>query len=322
MSIKTVLESFKMEDYNNIENINLINIFIEKYKIIEEEDNKVPIFTSTHKYSVYKSRKKEYKKKKVLWKKLEHENNIQKIESNIRSNLNKMNDDVYNDILDDLKKNLFESNNICIFDFFLNLLYDKVIYDKKFQRKYLDLLDELSNNNMLYNNYVKIYNEDGKYYWNIINNEKRYGPYENKKDAKITVRNKLNLNKLFLNVLKKEFKKRYDYIDEMEKKEDDDDKYKLKRKYIGVFEILAILYNYNKINTDLIIVVIGRLLEFNNLEYDIECLHIITQNISINKISKDKLMNIKNKFEKVEISKLSSRIKYLSYDISDLFENI
>jgi hypothetical protein len=319
MSLKTLVEEFDITNYNNIENIKLINNFITIYNIIEDEDNKKPVFSTTYKYNAYKSRNKEYKKKKKknVWKKIKPENEIKKIELKIRSNLNKMNDDVYNDILLNLKKNLLEIDDICILNYFINILYEKIIFDKKFQKKYLDMLDELSNYNLIYNNYIEYKNKKNKFYWNLINNPEIHGPFKNKELAFKSIKNELNLNSLFLNILHKEFKKMYDYIDEMEKETEDEAKYKLKRKYIGVFEILTILYNNNKIPIHILIISIKKLLEFKNINYDIECLHIITQKINMKDINKDVLNDIKVIFEKVDISKLPSRIKFLSYDICD-----
>ena len=95
-------------------------------------------------------------KRKQYGKKFNPETNIKKIESKIRANLNKMNDDVYIEIFNDLKVNLFETDDYNIINFFINILYNKSIYDKKFQLKYLSMLYELSKNKNLYLNYVNI----------------------------------------------------------------------------------------------------------------------------------------------------------------------
>ena len=98
MLLTSLLEQFNEDEYDNTENIDLINKFIEKYSIIEKEDVIKPRFSLTRKYNAYKSRKKQYNKKKTVWKKFNPETNIKKIESKIRANLNKMNDDVYIEI--------------------------------------------------------------------------------------------------------------------------------------------------------------------------------------------------------------------------------
>ena len=111
----------------------------------------------------------------------------------------------------------------------------------------------------------------------------------------------------------------------MENEEDDELRYKLKRKYIGVFEILAILYNNKNINSDLLKSILNTLLKFNNINYDIECLNILLKIININLIDKTRfiekpvLENFIKIFESIDKSLLKNRIKFLSYDILDKF---
>ena len=70
MLLTSLLEQFNEDEYDNTENIDLINKFIEKYSIIEKEDVIKPRFSLTRKYNAYKSRKKQYNKKKTVWKKI------------------------------------------------------------------------------------------------------------------------------------------------------------------------------------------------------------------------------------------------------------
>ena len=108
----------------------------------------------------------------------------------------------------------------------------------------------------------------------------------------------------------------------MEKEEDDELRYKLKRKYIGIFEILVVLYNNNRIPDELIVIIINRLLKLKNINYDIECLHKLIDGINISNIDKKILNELYVKFKKIDIKTLPSRIKFLSYDISDKFEGL
>lgn len=320
MSFIKKINDYDIKEYKNQININLIENFIKIYSIIEEEDNKKPVFSTTNKYSAYKSRRAEYKKKKNVWKKLNPESEVKKIELKIRSNLNKMNDDVYIEVFNDLKKSLLSINNISVLKYFVELLYDKIKFDKKFQLKYLEMLNELSNNDLIYKNYINIKSKNKKYCWNIIGNDKVYGLFNTNSNVIKSVKSVLNLNRKFLNILQREFKKRYVYIKDMEKEEDDEKKYALKRNYIGVFEILSILYNGKKIPIELILSVLKKLLEFKNINYDIECLHILFTKINVKDIKPEVLEDIKNRFDLVDKSELTTRIKFLSYDISDCLE--
>lgn len=321
MSLQILIDNFNIKNYNNINNITLIKNFIKTYETIRESDKKAPIFTTTQKYNTYKARSVNFKKKqkenKNIWKKLSPETDIKRIESQIKGNLNKVNDDVYNAVLKDLIKKLLEINNICILQYFIEIIYDKIIFDKKFQKKYINMLSEISNNYEIYENYIDIYNEDKKIYYNVCGDIKtKNGPFNNKRSAIENSFKLLNLESIFISKLQKEFKKRYKYIEEMEAETDDECKYKLKRKYLGIFEVLLILYYENKLTIETIIIIITKLLKFKNVKYDIECLHILITKIKI----KDKNINndIKLKLEKIDLTKLPSRIKYLCYDINDI----
>ena len=329
MCILKDLEDYDETSYKNEININLINEFIKNYSDIELKDNKKPIFSLTKKYTAYKIKNKEYNKKKNVWKKLENTDEDNKIKTEIKFNLNKISDEEDESIIIELKKCLIKSTNIDILYYFIELLYDKIIYDKKFQSKYLELLDDINKYNKIYNNYTVIKSKNNKYYWFLKNskenNKKKSELFNSKKNAFYNIKENISLYKLLLNKINKEYHKRYEYITNMENEEDDELRYKLKRKYIGVFEILAILYNNKNINSDLLKSILNTLLKFNNINYDIECLNILLKIININLIDKTRfiekpvLENFIKIFESIDKSLLKNRIKFLSYDILDKF---
>ena len=95
------------------------------------------------------------------------------------------------------------------------------------------------------------------------------------------------------------------------------------RKYIGVYEILRILYNKNKIPITLINKVLYDLFLYKNINYDIECLHSLIIKLQPNKdnfISSSILNSIMEKLNNIDKTKLKSRNKFLSFDIVDKFK--
>tara|TARA_B110000037_G_scaffold51424_1_gene63150 strand:+ start:1118 stop:2089 length:972 start_codon:yes stop_codon:yes gene_type:complete len=322
MSLQILIDSFDIKSYNNKNNIHLINDFIKKYEIIRDNDIKKPVFTTTQKYNRYKARTQEFKKNKEnknIWKPLSHENDIKRVESKIKCNLNKINDDVYKPVLKDLKKTLLEINNICILEYFIKIIYDKIIFDKKFQLKYINILNEISNNYKLYENYIDIFSKNKNIYYNICGDKKNInGPFKNKNEALEHSFAFLNLNKMFILKLQTEFKKRYTYIEQIEKEKDDETRYKLKQRYIGIFEVLVILFKNKQILLDTILIITKKILLFKNINYDIECLHILITKINIENKNKNKFENIKIKIESLDFKLLTSRIKFLCYDIKDI----
>jgi hypothetical protein len=323
MFIQELIDKFDESQYNNENNINMINNFITKYKDIEISDTKKPMFSLTKKYNTYKLKKKESKKKKNVWKQLVNKDEDDKIKTEIKSNLNKISDEVHKNIIIELKKILLKSNNIEILHYFIDILYNKIIHDKKFQLKYIEILEEIYKYDKIYLNYTEIRQDnDKKYIWRIINNKEVDKKFDKKSDCIKDIRTEMNLYKLLLKVLNKEYKKRDEYIQLYEEEDDDEKEYKLKRKYIGVYEILRILYNNGKIPIDIIICVISRLLKYSNINYDIECLHTLIIKCVPNKnkfIDKKILESIINKLKAINNSELKSRTKFLSYDIVDKF---
>ena len=116
-----------------------------------------------------------------------------------------------------------------------------------------------------------------------------------------------------------EFNNRYNYIIKINEEKDDELKYKLKRKYIGIYKLL-VFYTIKKINIHLVNKIVSKLLEFNKTENDIECLHSLFQKINVKDIDKDLLIKMKDIFDKIELNKFKNRIKFLSYDFKDWLE--
>ena len=323
MFIQELLDNFDESQYTNENNIKSINNFIFKYTEIEKYDIKKPIFSLTKKYHAYKLKKKENSKKKKVWKKLTNSNEDEKIKTEIKSNLNKISDEVHDSIIVEIKKILLKSNNIEILNYFMKILYDKIIHDIKFQSKYIDILEEIYKYDKLYLNYVEINSKDKKYTWNKLEGDKIYGPFNTKKQCIKNIKKKMNLYKLLIDIMNKENKKRDEYIKLYEEEEEDELQYKLKRKYIGVYEILRILYNKNKIPITLINKVLYDLFLYKNINYDIECLHSLIIKLQPNKdnfISSSILNSIMEKLNNIDKTKLKSRNKFLSFDIVDKFK--
>ena len=73
-----------------------------------------------------------------------------------------------------------------------------------------------------------------KIYWNIKNDDEVFSPFKNKDLAYVAINKEINLIRMLYNKVVYEFNNRYNYIIKINEEKDDELKYKLKRKYIGI----------------------------------------------------------------------------------------
>ncbi len=124
----------------------------------------------------------------------------------------------------------------------------------------------LFENKKFYNNFIKIINEDDKYYWYIdtfIEKEHMIGPYQNKDDLLKEATLQLNFKNILLNKLFVEFKNKDMYL--FNKDKNDEDNFKSKRRLIGLVEFTVNLVLNTDINNNIIIIILDELLTNNKI---------------------------------------------------------
>jgi hypothetical protein len=317
-SYKSDISSFKSEEYN----INLneyFNNFIEKYKEIESEDLKKPIFSQNTKFKKISYNNNKYLKigkdqdeQKNIWVFSNPTEESVKISILIKSYLNKISNDTYLKISVDFLNDLLLIDNPNLFQILLTEILDKCLFDNKYRILYINLCHKIWNNKQIHYNLVNIINNNNNYYWEYKTIPSKFnGPFTSELNAKNDLFNKINFKKYFLNYIQNLYKNKDLLFDNLNEEEITIKK----KKNLLLVELIGILYIEKYINFDIINLIIIDLLHLNNnfkkiedieiellfvllklikdskdlLEYNnifSEFTNIITQIIKINDISK------------------------------------
>ena len=285
------LEYLKNKDLEFVNQINNFNIV---YKIIEDEEKKKFNQNNIKFKKFYNDKNNKFSKisrdiekpeplKKILiYDTVNNEN--EKLSILINSYLNKISEDTFDKISDDMIKELINLKNIKIFEILSEQITNKCILDFKYRNLYIQLCNKIWNNNDIHFNLVNINKDDKNYTWNILNDSEIYGPYENENYMKNIIIKNINFKKYFLNYLSQLFKDKDTNIQNL----DDDDFFIRKKKLMSLIELISILYNEKYINFDLINLIIIDLLHLDNNfkiieEIEFELINLILKNLNDSK---------------------------------------
>lgn len=281
-----------------------INEFNNIYKIIEEEEKKKYNQNNIKFKKFFNDKNNKFSKisrdlekpeplKKILsFDTINNEN--EKLSILIMSYLNKISDDTFEKISNDLIKELININNIKMFEILSEQITNKCILDFKYRHLYILLCSKIWNNKEIHLNLINIEKNDKLYTWNIIDDDEIHGPYENENYMKNIILKKINFKKYFLNYLSRLYKNKEVNIQNL----DDDDFFIKKKKIVSLIELISILYVEKYINFDIINLIFIDLLHLNNNfkiieEIEFELINLILKNINKNK-SNFKFNNFKN----------------------------
>jgi hypothetical protein len=303
-SFKNNISNFNSEEYlkNKIESdsFDLFLDFIQKYREIESEDLKKPIFSQTTKFKKNPNNFKHYKNLKVLRdkEKDEHKNiwSYQNpVEENtkiivlIKSILNKICDDNYSQISTEFIDELLKINNNNLFQTISDEIFNKCIFESKYRNLYINLCIKIWSNRQIHYNLVNIINADNYYYWTYLNDSKKNGPFSNEINMKNDIYQKCNFKKFFLNYIYKLFINKDLVFDSLE----EDEIYLKKKKLLLIVELISILYIEKQINFDIPNIIIIDLLHVNNFdkitEIEFELLYNLLKIIKDNKTNYNSL---------------------------------
>lgn len=323
--IRNNLKNFSVNNYKNTCNIDLIEKFLYDYSKIQKQDSIKPIFMLTKKYSNYSNKKKQESK----WKKYVAETDVDKVKEIIKSNLNKISKDNFNIISKKLILDIKKMEKGCALNIIVDEIYEKTVFDIKFQNIYLETIKIIWSDRTFYRNLVNIKKENNKFFWKEKEKKKVYGPFDNQKILEQSVFNELSLKKLFMNKLQEEFEKRDVYM----KMLDDDsiidnERFKVKRNLFGLYELLVKLYYSRDIPIFFINYVLFTLFKEKENVYYLECIHLMLNLFTGNKefnylMNFEKEINSKNissyleSIRSINKETLTSRFKFVKLDIED-----
>lgn len=269
-SYKSDISSFKSEEYN----INLneyFNNFIEKYKEIENEDLKKPIFSQNTKFkkisynnnnnNKYLKIGKDQDEHKNIWVFSNPTEESVKISILIKSYLNKISNDTYLKISVDFLNDLLLINNPNLFQILITELLDKCLFDNKYRILYINLCHKIWNNKQIHYNLGNIINNNGNYFWEYKTIPSKFnGPFTSELNAKNDLFNKINFKKYFLNYIQNLYKNKDLLFNNL----NEDEIIIKKKKNLLLVELIGILYIEKYINFDIINLIIIDLLHLDN----------------------------------------------------------
>jgi len=271
LDIRNRYKDYSLDSYINSDKIDAIEQFLEMYNKIQKQDFIKPIFSLTKKYSNYSNKKIDSD-----WKGYVPKNKDEEIEEIIKSNMNKISKITFNLISKNLISDIKKVENSNVLGIVSNEIYEKTIFDIKFQSIYLDVINIIWSDKSFYHNLVNIKKEKNKFYWVPKNNmsNKFRGPFDNIKDLDNDVYDNLSLKKIFINKLQDEFNKRDEYIETIKNTDiEDTDRYKSTRQLLGFYEIVVKLYYGNQIPLFMINYILSRLFKSCQRVHYIELIH-------------------------------------------------
>ena len=332
INIKNLVEFYNINDCQNKTLIDNIDKFCIFYKQFENVSNKPPVYNN-QKYNKYYSTNKSLKKvsfagKKTIfendtvWENYKPKNDNSNIKRIINNNLNKISNDNFEVVCKELIDEIMNIDNFNLIKILNDEIYEKIIFDIKFQELYYNILKKIWTIN-IYPKITIIIEKNNNFYWkkksSDVQNEELFGPFKNKQDVYNNIKSKISLKKHFINKLQKEFKTREIYYKNIDEETDGDAKFKLKRKCFGPIEIIQSLYRDNHINQIIISNIITSLINSNNC-YAIQTLNILlkfcSKNIKNNLPTNKIFVDFKNKIINIQPKYINNfKIKFLILDI-------
>lgn len=283
---KNDIDNFSNEDYyKNNENFTDFYCFLDFYKDIINDDNKKPVFIQSSKnkkggssqqnskgYKYFKINREQEDKKGWCIK-----NFIKDDEKNIvfiKTTLNKISDESYEVISNELLNEIYKMDyDESMFEILTHEIINKCIYEYKYRKLYINLCSKLWND---IDFHKKIFfvekDEDDKYFYVNKNtgesSDKLFNSIESLYNH-IFVNN--NFKKYFVNNLKNiiyGFDNTYFITDELTEEEVS----KKKKYYLGIFDIVNVLFVEKYITIDVINILIVKLLHLNDVFENIQSL--------------------------------------------------
>lgn len=346
---KTDIDNFSNEDYyKNNENFSNFYSFLDFYKDIVNDDNKKPVFIQSTKnkkggsqqnskgYKYFKINRDNEEQNKKVWC---IKNFIKDDEKNIvfiKTTLNKISDESYdvisNELLNEINKMDYDES---IFEILTHEIINKCIYENKYRKLYIHLCSKLWDDIEFHKKifFVEHDEEDNKYFYiNKNSGESSQDSFDSIESLHEHIFVNNNFKKYFVNNLKNiiyGFDNTYFNTDGLT----DEEISKKKKYYLGIFDIVNVLFVEKYISVDIINILIVKLLHLNDtfeiiqsLEY--EALYNIVKlmnntssfNFSYYSIFYKEIINYTKQI--IDSNNLSKRNLFFVSEINDLLSKI
>ena len=324
------------QDFNQ----NFNNFYDYYLKIIKEEiENTRQLNAKFNKNINDKSKFSKFNRNPIEMKKVCSFDSIgdenEKLNIIIRTYLNKISEDTYERVSEQLINKLLSNKNTNIFKILSEEIVNKCLFDYKYRNLYINLCSKIWSNKKIHYNLIKITKKDNSYYgeYNIFeNNINEIGPFKTIDDIKDNFFKKINFKNFFVDFLQELYYNKDLNIEHL----DDNTFFNMKKKALLLVELLSILFIQKHINFDIINLIIIDLLHQNNnfseiKEIEFELLHIMIKFIYENNKSFkfieykkiiDKFKNILEGILNKNNCNLTKRSNYFINKIKIIFNKI
>ena len=324
------------QDFNQ----NFNNFYDYYLKIIKEEiENTRQLNAKFNKNINDKSKFSKFNRNPIEMKKVCSFDSIgdenEKLNIIIRTYLNKISEDTYERVSEQLINKLLSNKNTNIFKILSEEIVNKCLFDYKYRNLYINLCSKIWSNKKIHYNLIKITKKDNSYYgeYNIFeNNINEIGPFKTIDDIKDNFFKKINFKNFFVDFLQELYYNKDLNIEHL----DDNTFFNMKKKALLLVELLSILFIQKHINFDIINLIIIDLLHQNNnfseiKEIEFELLHIMIKFIYENNKSFkfieykkiiDKFKNILEGILNKNNCNLTKRSNYFINEIIIIFNKI
>ena len=318
-----------------------IQEFLELYQDIEKKDFIKPIYSETNKYNSFPSftYKKKFKKGghgggkkgaffvkkgKNAWQPYTPSSNGEKIKQIVISNFNKLTQSNFEQVSDNLVKDLREINCSDVLTILGNEILKKLMYDKGFYKVYIHLCKKLWGLIEWQDSLVSLIKDDDGLYWcenkiNVDEDLKINGPYKSETELRKVSRGEVSFKRCLMNMLYGEFCKFDEYLVGFRGAADEDAEFKFRRRMFSNGEFLAELYAAGCIEDKIIVDYFAFLLmmrDFDESTMDILKLELFSQMWKIigGKIGmRDDI--VAHVSRKILGCKLENRIRFMMEDV-------
>ena len=348
ITFKENIEFFDYDNYLNSKEHEFINTYNKFYKfyinLIKDEIEKTKQLNAKFSKNINEKNNK-YNNKynrvnyNIEFKKVYSFENIndenEKLNIIIRTYLNKITNDTYERVTEQLINKLLENKNINIFKILSKEIINKCIFDYKYRNLYINFCSKVWNNKKIHLNLVEIEKINDKYYgkYNLNDIESdKIGPFDSIDKLKDYIFKKINFKNFFVDFLQELYNNKELNLENL----DDQNFFDEKKKTLLLVELLSILFIERHINFDIINLIIIDLLHQNNnfnmiKEIEFELLHVMMSfiyknNKSFKFIEYKKIIenfkNILNSIINTDMIQISKRSKYFINEIINIFSNI
>tara|TARA_Y200000002_G_C22672435_1_gene660629 strand:- start:36 stop:1532 length:1497 start_codon:yes stop_codon:yes gene_type:complete len=253
----------------------------------------------------------------------------------IRTYLNKISNDTFEKVSDQLIDKLLLNKNINIFKILSEEIINKCIFENKYRNLYINLCSKVWNNKKIHYNIINIVKDSENYYAEYYIDElntNKIGPYDTIDKLKENVFKKINFKNFFIDFLQDLYYSKDLNFNHL----DDDNFFKIKKKTLLLVELISILFIEKHINFDIINLIIIDLLHQNDnfemiKEIEFELLHVMIKfiwenNKSFKFIEYKKIINKFKEFLESIIKNntlsITKRSLYFINEIIITFDNI